>query len=45
VSIGCGDKGELVMEVKDDNPGSGKDIELRKPRTAECGSPTSFWCG
>jgi two-component sensor histidine kinase len=33
VSVGCQENGDLILEVKDDNPASGKDNELRKPRT------------
>jgi CheY-like chemotaxis protein/two-component sensor histidine kinase len=33
VSVGCQENGDLILEVKDDNPASGKDNELRKPKT------------
>lgn len=34
VIIAKGEGGELILEVRDDNPASGKDIDLRKPKSA-----------
>ena len=34
VIIGKGGGGELILEIRDDNPASGKEIDLRKPKTA-----------